>query len=130
MEHKGSYLMKSFALPHNNGEMWGSNLDALGGQTDALERRFLEDMAVIRRPSSPGIIAMNLYQTVVTQELADLMMAQLNDAGPRVTRVAFIGLDRSGLRHMKDAGKRHNVKFVHKYFADFVLAKDWLIPPR
>ena len=106
----------------NNGGLFTEN--------DVLAGRWEEDIAVIRRPSSPGVIAMNLCQTAVSAAQADKMMADLQAAGPRVARVAFIGLDRAGLRNMKDAGRRHGVTFVHRYFDDFVLAKDWLIPPK
>lgn len=130
MDHKDLYLRKSFAISHNDGEMWAANLDALGDHPDVLQRRWDEDIAVLRRASSPGVVAVNLCQTAVSAAQADRMMADLQAARPRVTRVAFIGADRAGLKNLKDAQKRHQVTFVHHYFKDFVVAKDWLIPPR
>ena len=130
MDHKDLYLRKSFAISHNDGQMWAANLDALGDHPDVLLRRWEEDIAVLLRPSSPGVAAVNLCQTAVSAQQADRMMADLQAAGPRVTRVAFIGADRAAGKNLRDAAKRQGATFVHQYFKDFVVAKDWLIPPR
>lgn len=53
-------VRKSFAIAHNNGYIWIENLDSLYDFTDVVESKFLHDMKIIKKPSSPSAIAINL----------------------------------------------------------------------
>lgn len=127
MEKDHLIVRKSFAISHNNGEMWAEELDSLFNFSDIVESKFLEDMKTIRKPSSPSIIAINLNQTMITNHLATIIIENLIDAGSSVKKVSFIGLDKKSLNIMKKVFKNYNPNFVYKYFDDFVEAKDWLI---
>lgn len=127
MEKDDLIVRKSFAISHNNGEMWAEELDSLYNFSDVVETKFLEDMKMIKKPSSPSIIAINLNQTMITKRLATIIIENLIDAGSSVTKVSLIGLDKEGINIMKKVFKTYNPNFAYKYFGDFVKAKDWLI---
>lgn len=127
MKKEDLIVRKSFATTHNNGELWAENLDSLYDFSDIVESKFLEDIKVIKRPSTPSIIAINLNQTKVTKNLALIIIQGLIDAGSSVRKVSFVGLDKEGLYIMKQVFKNYNINFVYQYFNDFVKAKDWLI---
>lgn len=120
-------VRKSFAISHNNGEMWAEELDSLYDFSDIVESKFKEDMKTIKKPSSPSFIAINLNQTMITEHLATLIIENLNDAGSSVRKVSFVGLDKKGLKIMKNIIKNYNISFVYQFFDDFIKAKDWLI---
>lgn len=126
MKKEDLIIRKSFVLPYNNGELWAEELDSLYGFSEIVESKFLEDMKMIRRPSTPAVIAINLYQTLLTKHLAEIILKNLVDAGASVRKVAFIGLDREGLRMMKQEIKSSNANLVHEYFKDIDKAKEWL----
>ena len=127
MQESDLIIRKSFSVSHNNGDMWAEDLDALYDFTEIVENKFMEDLKTIRRPSSPSVIAINLNQTVITQHLATVIFEGLISAG-NVRKVAFVGIDKEGLRIMKQTSKKYRTDFVYQYFNDFVIAKDWLIP--
>ena len=84
-------------------------------------------MITIRRPSSPSAIAINLNQTMITKDLAALIVDNLIDAGSSVMRVTFVGLDKEGLKNMKKLLRNSVAAFSYKFFDDFAKAKDWLV---
>jgi len=67
MKRENLIIRKSFAISHNNGDIWAENLDALYDFNDVVESKFLDDIKIIKRPSTPSIIAINLSETVITK---------------------------------------------------------------
>lgn len=122
-------VRKSFAIAHNNGCIWIENLDSLYDFSDVVESKFLDDMKIIKKPSSPSSIAINLNQTQITKDIGSLIVENLIDASftGSIRKVSFVGIDRKSLKIMKKIFCNYNVKFEYNFFNDFVKAKDWLI---
>lgn len=122
-------VRKSFAIAHNNGCIWIENLDSLYNFTDVVESKFLDDMKIIKKPSSPSAIAINLNQTQITKVIGRLIIENLIDASfiGSVRKVSFVGIDRKSLKIIKKIFCNYKVKFEYSFFDDFAKAKDWLI---
>jgi hypothetical protein len=127
MEKSDLIIRKSFSAPHNNGEIWAENLDSLYDFSEIVEGKFMEDLKIIRRPSSPSAIAVNLNQTVVTQSLITVILEGLISVG-KVRKVAFVGLNKESIHMIKRLSKQYKLDFGYQCFSDFVKAKNWIIP--
>lgn len=86
---------------------------------DADSERFL-------RPSSTGEIAVVLFETRVTKELA-ARLAGLLCGGKTFRRVCLIGADRAGRRRLKRA-LSGRASFACAFLDDTEQAKQWLLP--
>lgn len=121
-------MRKSFQMTFQNAELWAASLDALGDDEDLITRRFEEDMGQILRPSSPSLIVLTLFGTVLSDDTAGLIIAALVNAGPRVRKAAFCGLDRAGKSALKKALKTHEKADLQAgIFDDTEKAKEWLL---
>jgi hypothetical protein len=121
-------VRKSFALPYNGGEIWGEQLDSLSDHSELVERKFIEDLQIIARPSSSAQIALQLNETFVTERLASLFISELAKLGPRVQKLAIIGVDRHAKKLLKAELAKSQPKFAVNFFDEIELAKSWLIP--
>lgn len=120
MRKEDLIVRKSFSASLNNGEIWAENLDSLYDFEDVVENKFLEDMKLIARPSSPSIIAINLNQTIITKHLSTLIIKNLIEAGSSVRKVAFVGITREDLALVKGVMKNYNPTFVYQYFDQMI----------
>ena len=114
-------------MPFRNGEIWCEELDSFSIYTDIVKEKFLNDMEKIRKPSSPAFIAMNLNETLVDKELAELIVNELSQASRYIKKVAFIGLDRKCKKLITSLFSKANYTFVFAFINDFEKAKEWLI---
>lgn len=120
-------IRPSFALPYGNAEIWCEELDGLSVYSDVVVEKFLADMRDIRRPSTPGLIAINLAGTQLDAELLALFAEQLCAAGDAVRRVAFVGLARLAKRVLRRELQMRRCGFVYACLVDFEQAKEWLV---
>lgn len=120
-------IRKSFALPYHNAMIWAEDLDALSVHSDLVREKFLADMAEIRKPSSPALIAMNVYGTLVEEPLARIFASALVGAGASVKRVAFIGLGRQARGLLRGCLEELQATFAYTFLDDFEKAKEWLV---
>jgi hypothetical protein len=120
-------IRESFKLPFSGGDIWGEELDGLNIHTDIVIQKFLKDMAIIRKPSSPGLIAIHLNQTLVNQYLADVIVTELAKANHSIFKVVFVGLSHSAKKLVKTLLKEKNVLFVYDFYNDYEKAKEWLV---
>ncbi len=124
-------VRESFAMYYGGGQIWFEQLDALSVHKDIVWDKFLKDLEVIRRPSAPAFLAVNLNETLVEKDIAELIAGGLQQIERRILKVAFVGLDRDGRKLMKNALlKDKEAKFVHHFFDDYEKAKEWLIQER
>jgi hypothetical protein len=126
IEKEKIVIRDSFILPFAGGEIWCTELDSLSIYTDVVKNKFLNDMDAIRKPSSPAAIGINLTNTLIDTDIADLIIKELNSI-KRSIRVAIIGINIKGRMKFNSELKKHEGSFVYKYFTDPEKAKEWLI---
>lgn len=120
----------SMSMFYGGGEIWFEQLDALSVHKDVVLTKLREDMETVRKPSSPGMIAVNLNETLVDREVADTVVDCLYDVGRAIRKVVFVGLNFAGKRLVLRALQSKNpvVCFTYGFINDFEKAKEWLIP--
>lgn len=117
---------KSFSLFYNGGEIWCEHLDALYQSTELLKQKFYEDLKEIKRPSTSSVIAINLDQTEVTEEILELIVGSLCKLEKPIKKIVFIGLNSSMKRYIRKTAKTTNILLT--CIDDYEKAKEWLIP--
>ena len=95
--------------------------------TDIVIEKFLKDMKIICRPSSSASISINLNETLVQKDIAELIVNKLSNVKRHISKVAFVGLDGTGKRLIKSSLKNENSSFCYRFIDDFEKAKEWLI---
>ena len=124
-------IRESFAMYYGGGEIWFEQLDALSVHTEVVKEKFLKDMDMIRRPSSPAFLAVNLNETLVDEELAELIVNGLWCTGRRIIKVVFVGLDKKGKKLIRNQlYKKTEDEFVYCFIDDYEKAKEWLVQER
>lgn len=120
-------IRESMKMAFMGGEIWFEQLDALSVHTDIVTNKFINDLSHIRKISTPSRIAINLNETLVNEELADLLVTKLAESSKYITKLAFVGLDMSGKRLVKKKFKNINFSFAVNYINDYEKAKIWLM---
>lgn len=124
-------IRESFAMYYGGGQIWFEQLDALSVHKDIVKEKFLKDLEVIRRPSAPAFLAINLNETLVDEEIAGVITDGLCKVERRIIKVVFVGLSRDGKKLMKKALKSYmEDKFVYHFMDDYEKAKEWLVQER
>ncbi len=119
-------IRQSMNLPFNNTEIWGEELDALSVYTDVVKEKFLKDMEIIKKQSSPSLIAVHLNETLVDSELVELIVTELVKAGKSVRKVVFVGLDKQTEKMFKAMIKKRNAEYSFYFIDDYEKGKQWL----
>lgn len=120
-------VRKSFRMFYGNGEIWCEDLDALSIYTDFVKEKFLLDMKSISRPSFPSLVAMNLNETLVTEELSDTFAENFQISGKNVTRVVYTGVDYSTKKLIMNSMRKFPPQYIFEFINDFEKAKEWLV---
>ncbi|MBL4938574.1 hypothetical protein JK636_22985 [Clostridium sp. YIM B02515] len=120
-------IRNSFKLPFSGSEIWGEELDGLNIYTDVVIDKFLRDMVTIRKPSSPGLIAIHLNETLVEENLVNIIVTELKKAENSVQKVVFVGLNRTSQKLMKSSMEILGISFVYAFINDYEKAKEWLV---
>lgn len=120
-------IRDSFKLPFLGSEIWCEELDALNVYTDVVIEKFLKDIVTIRKPSSPGLIAIHLNETLVEEGLVNIIVTELKKAEHSIQKVAFVGLNRTSQKLMKSFIKIAGVSFAYSFINDYEKAKEWLV---
>lgn len=120
-------IRRSFKLAFSGGEIWGEELDGLNVYTDIVLDKFLKDMETIRKPSSPGLIAIHLNETLVEEALAKVIVTELIEAKQSIRKVAFVGLNHNAQKITKSILKKESPSFAYSFYSDYEKAKEWLV---
>ena len=120
-------IRNSFKLPFSGSEIWGEELDGLNIYTDVVIDKFLRDMVTIRKPSSPGLIAIHLNETLVEESLVNIIVTELKKAENSIQKVVFVGLNRTSQKLMKSLIGIVGVSFAYAFINDYEKAKEWLV---
>ena len=118
-------IRNSFKLPFSGGEIWGEELDGLNIYTDVVIDKFLRDMVTIRKPSSTGLIAIHLNETLVEERLINIIVTELKKAENSIQKVVFVGLTSTSKNLMKSSIA--GASFAYAFINDFEKAKEWLV---
>lgn len=114
---------KSFSVYFNGGEIWAEHLDSLEDKEELVISKFTEDLKVIAKPSTSSFIAINLDETVVTDNIMKLIVDSLINLNKPLRKVVFVGLDSKFKRYIK----KQSFPFQVACIDDFEKAKEWLI---
>ncbi|MGN0622659.1 MAG: hypothetical protein ACI4JA_01770 [Oscillospiraceae bacterium] len=117
----------SMKLDFMGGEIWFEQLDALSVHTELAMKKFTDDLKQIRRISSPSRIAVNVNETLVTDEFADLLVDELCLSDKYITKLVFVGTDTSVKRKLHKRFRKKNYSFAVGFINDYEKAKIWLM---
>lgn len=117
----------SMKLNFMGGEIWFEQLDALSVHTKLAMEKFRSDLKDIRRVSSPSKVAVNVNETLVTDEFADLLVDELCLSDRFITKLAFVGADFATKRKIKKRLKNKQYAFAVGFIDDYEKAKIWLV---
>ena len=122
-------VRESISMFFGDGEIWFEQLDALSIYKDVILDKFLKDMETIKRPSSSAFIGINLNESLVDKEIADTIISNLSQASSFIKKVVFVGLDRKGIKLMKQSidNNQKSTGFVYTFINDYEKAKEWLV---
>lgn len=124
-------IRKSTSMFFAGGEIFFLQLDALSVYTELVTEKFLEDMKLVSRPSMTSDIAVNLNETLVTDEMCKIMADSFCAVKKPLHKVCFVGLDKDSKRTMKKAFKEHGrTGFAVNFIDDYEKAKEWLVGER
>ena len=126
IEKQDLILRRSFPLPFANTELWCFELDSLSVHTDTLVSKFLQELPTLRRPSAPSLVFINLSETLVTKDSADILISCLLSIG-RLKKVAFVGLTVAIRTYVGARLNKHDGLFAYGFFSDYEQAKIWLV---
>jgi len=123
---------KSFALFFAGGEIWAEHLDAMYDQKELVLEKFHGDLSKIQRPSSPGLVVINLDETVVDMEIAEDIISSLAKSSQYLRKVVFVGLGWKNRIQMKKLTSKYEseIHFIINYVNDYEKAKLWLVHNR
>ncbi|GMQ64512.1 hypothetical protein [Vallitalea maricola] len=123
-------IRESMQLSFAGSDIWCIELDSLNVYTDIVIDKFLKDMVIARKRSSPSLIVIHLNKTLMKIELIGVIASELKKAENAVCRVVFVGLDRSNQRLIKKALKKESVSFAYGFNNNYEKAKEWLVSKR
>lgn len=120
---------KSFALYFNGGEIWCEHLDGMYTFTKEVMLKFIEDTPHVTKHSATSLIAVNLDDTLVTEEIITLISDTYVKNTRFIQKLVFVGLDKYSRRKFISAFKKREdeFEFVINYINDFEKAKEWLV---
>lgn len=116
------FLKKSFSLYFHDAEIWCEHLDALQDKKELVIQKFKEDLTAISKPSTSSFIIVNLDDTIVDDEIVEMIISSLVSIPKLITKVVFVGLNKKYQKYIKKYQKR--VKFLIKCLDDYELAKE------
>lgn len=120
-------ISPSMILPFNGNYIFYSSLDGLNVYNDIAIDKFLVDIKTIKRPSSPSLIAINLYGTIPDNDLIVTIINHLIKSGVSVRKVVFVSINAKGKKLVKSALKNQKPTFICSFNDDYEKAKLWLV---
>ena len=116
---------KSFSVFFGGGEIWFEHLDGIYDNTYIAIEKLMNDSKEFCRPSRPSLIAVNVDETDVTDELVGAVSEKPVSGCKRFTRAATVGADSTAVRKFKRT--LSNAPFALFFTRDFEKAKEWLV---
>lgn len=118
---------KSFSMPFGGGEIWFEHLDGMYQYEKIVLEKLENDSEIFLKPSMPSLLAVNLDETVVTNDIIQKLMEYIFEHKKRFTKIVFVGLDRMGKTRIESEIIRREFDFAYAFINDFEKAKIWLV---
>jgi len=83
---------KSFSMYFGGGEIWLEHLDGIHDLTDLAIQKLEKDYLQFKKPSMPSLIAINIDETTITDDIINSIVEKLLDKSKRFTRVVLLVL--------------------------------------
>lgn len=109
------------------GEIFFVQLDVLSYSKQLVMDKFKEDAVVFSRPSTTSLIAVNLNETYVDEEMAELFVSTFAGVKKHIQKIVFVGLDGEDRRMFKRLLKKRRTDFACGFINDYEKAKEWLV---
>ena len=116
---------KSFSMFFGGGEIWFEHLDGLYAYSELAIEKLENDYQTFKSPSSPSLIAVNIDETTVTQDLIAALKETLLNGQKRFTRVVFVGANWQIKCKLRKSFA--GAPFALNFLNDFEKAKEWLV---
>lgn len=123
-------IRKSFAMPFGGGSIFFVQLDALSYNKQLVMEKFRGDSIAFSRPSETSLIAVNLNETYVDEEIAELFVTTFVNVKKHIHKIVFVGLDNEDKRMFKRLLKKQRTDFAYDFINDYEKAKEWLVGER
>lgn len=120
------FVKKSFCMSVNGGDVWFEHLDGIYENEQLVLEKLETDAKTFSRPSMPSLIAINIDETEITEDIADTLVEKLTGA-KMFTRVVFVGVNGSDKRKLKRKISATPHRFALDFNNDFQKAKEWLV---
>jgi hypothetical protein len=120
---------KSFAMSYMGGEIWFEHLDGMYSYTEEVIQKFLKDIPNIAKTSAPSLIAVNLDDTFIDDQIIKIISDTYISNAKYLHKLVFVGLNHYSRNKMKKAFQKRNgqYQFAINYINDFEKAKEWLV---
>ena len=115
-----------FSMPVYSGEIWVSDLSGLRSDGNAARKMIAELEAHIRKPANSFRVALDVFDTNLTGELARMMVNGLVSMQKNIKKLAIKGASRMGKFHLRRCLKRANAEIPIRFFDDYEELKKWL----
>jgi len=117
---------KSFSMFFGGGEIWFEHLDGIYNYYDIVISKFENDYEKFNKPSSPSLIAINLDETIINENIVCTISNKLINGNKKLSRVVFVGLDKKSKKMFSKTLKNH-INFALEFINDYEKAKEWLV---
>ncbi len=128
IDKKDLIVRESFSMAYKGGEIWFEQLDALSVHTDIVMEKFSRDLLFMKRPSLTGLIAVNINETLINEDMAEIIIREFIHI-TKIRKIVFVGAAKETKKFMKHILKREiiNIKFIYTFIDDYEKAKEWLV---
>lgn len=128
IDKKDLIVRESFSMAYKGGEIWFEQLDALSVHADIVMEKFSRDLNLIKRPSLTGLIAVNINETLINEDMAETIVKEFTNL-TKIRKVVFVGVTREIKKIMKQflIKEAFNLKFIYTFIDDYEKAKEWLV---
>ena len=120
------FIKKSFWMSVDGGDVWFEHLDGIYEYETLVVEKLISDYETFRYPSMPSLIAVNLYETMITDNIIDNIAEKLTGK-KHFTRVVFVGADKISRHCIRRSLSKRNSTFALAFIDDFQKAKEWLV---
>ena len=124
-EIRAAVNKRSFELNYGGGTIWCEHLDGMGDLELEVIDKFKADLPKLQRPSVSSRMIIDLDETVITENIKNVIVNGLCDGSKQFKKIAFVGVD---IKHRAKFGAIHarNGAIV-KFLDDYEKAKEWVL---
>lgn len=114
---------KSFELNYNGGTIWCEHLDGMGNYEEEVINKFNADISTFSRPSISSFMIINLDKTIISEQIADVIISGLLVSNKLFRKVAFVGVDKNWQKKFVKINAKGT---IITFLFDYEKAKEWV----